>query len=108
MMTRYGTAALIQTGDPEISSALARGIIAGKAGKVNRTRAEWMKRVAIHYAIGRGEITPEYRHWQIFDAEMRYGESLEETPFKALREWLLVRWAVFSLAVVAVIRGKQR
>lgn len=108
MTTRYGAAALIQTGDPEISSALARGIVAGKSGMVRRERADWMNRLAIHYAIGRGEITLEYRHWQIFDAEMRYGEPLEEKPFKALREWLLIRWAVFSLAVVAMIRGKRR
>ena len=115
MMKRFGTAVLLQGGDPEISAALADGIARGRVlrpaemltvqDEIIRQRTK-RRLEAMELRQGR-----DARYWSnlCFEAEMAYGESLfNETALERFGKKILTAYAFVFYALRGEIFGNTR
>jgi len=114
---RRAAVILIQRGDAELSGAIARGLLEGKAGRVEP--GERLEAVCVEasdavklarlvkVAVG-NDKTPEDYRIMLTKARALYGTGGEHSPLRAVTGRLLLGWARICLEVRRAYRAQDK
>lgn len=114
--TKRGYVLLLQGGDAEISGALAEGVLAGRAARLEedqrRVVSAELDRQAIardlREAVGNHKTAADYAVMR-FDAEVEYGEPVyNPTRLQRFADKLLAVYGLIVYGVAAAYRAQDR
>ena len=109
-VTRRGYMMLLTAGDEDISSALAEGAMAARlrmAIPAEQAEPDWGK-VANQLRVAMHREPVDYAGL-MFDAEMRYGESVYVPgPLARLAKKMLIGWAMLTLEAIRFFEWEER